>query len=120
MWKLFLKNIRYNIDTMMRRERLNQKNNPIVGCNIKRLRIEQNLRNVDITSMLQLKGIRLGTSTLSKIERGTTNPPIELLIALTDILQCDYNAFFYIEEEELEESKESEEGKEQGEDKKGI
>ncbi len=66
----------------------------IIGSNIKRLREKCQLRNVDVVTQLQLEGVSLTTSTLSKIERGTSNPSVRLLIALTKIFQSDFNAFF--------------------------
>jgi len=79
---------------MGKQERINQAKNPIIGRNIKRMRKERHLRNVDVVTRLQLKGIEVSTSTLSKIERGYSNPPVNVLIALTEIFQCDFNAFF--------------------------
>lgn len=75
-------------------ERINQRTNHLVGTNIRKLRIENKLRNVDVVAKLQLQGIEITTSTLSKIETGTNNPSVDVLVALTDILHCDYNAFF--------------------------
>ena len=75
-------------------EKINQKQQPLIGKNIERLRKECNLRNVDVVTRLQLKGIEVSTSTLSKVERGYSNPTVKMLIALTDIFQCDFNAFF--------------------------
>lgn len=66
----------------------------IIGSNIKRLREKCQLRNVDVVTQLQLEGVSLTTSTLSKIERGTSNPSVRLLIALTKIFRSDFNAFF--------------------------
>lgn len=79
---------------MGKEEKINQSKNPIVGRNIERLRRENNLRNMDVVTRLQLKGVEVSTSTLSKIERGYSNPTVKMLIALTDIFRCDYNAFF--------------------------
>lgn len=75
-------------------ERINQRTNNLVGKNIRKLRINRKLRNVDIVAKLQLHGVEITTSTYSKVESGTNNPSVDLLIALTDILRCDYNAFF--------------------------
>lgn len=78
----------------MRQARINQRTNNLVGTNIRKLRLRRNLRNADIVAKLQLEGVEISTSTYSKVEKGTNNPSVDLLIALTDILQCDYNAFF--------------------------
>ncbi len=75
-------------------ERVNQHKNPIVGKNIKRLRKEQKMKSVDVIAKLQLKGLNVNVGTFSKIENGYNNPSVDLLIALTDILGCDFNAFF--------------------------
>ena len=63
-------------------ERVNQHKNPIVGRNIKRLRKEHNMKSIDVIARLQLKGLNVNVGTFSKV------------IALTDILDCDFNAFF--------------------------
>lgn len=73
---------------------MNQRTNHLLGSNIKRLREEKGLRNRDIVAQLQLRGIEISTGTYSKVELGLNNPSVDLLIALTDILGCDYNAFF--------------------------
>lgn len=75
-------------------ERVNQRTNHLLGNNIKRLRIEQGFRNKDIVAQLQLRSVEISTGTYSKVEMGLNNPSVELLIALTDILECDFNAFF--------------------------
>jgi len=80
-------------------ERINQRENHLVGNNIKRLRLESGLRNKDIVARLQTRGVDITTGTYSKIEMGLNNPSVNLLIALTDIFECDFNAFFFREEE---------------------
>lgn len=79
---------------MVNVERINQRTNHLVGTNIRRLRIESGLRNKDIVTQLQLRGIEISTGTFSKIEMGLNNPCVDLLIALTELLSCDYNDFF--------------------------
>ncbi|MCI5740303.1 MAG: helix-turn-helix transcriptional regulator [Lachnospiraceae bacterium] len=75
-------------------ERVNQRTNHLLGTNIKKLRIQKELRNKDIVAQLQLRGVEISTGTYSKVEMGLNNPSVDLLIALTDILECDFNAFF--------------------------
>lgn len=65
-----------------------------MGNNIKKLRVEKGLRNRDTVAQLQLRGVEISTGTYSKVEMGLNNPSVDLLIALTDILECDFNAFF--------------------------
>lgn len=75
-------------------ERINQHKDPLVGTNLRRLRAKKGLMNKEIVAQLQLRGIDITTGTYSKVELGLNNPSVDLLIALTDILKCDYNSFF--------------------------
>lgn len=78
-------------------ERINQHLNPIVGANIRRLRNEQNMKAVDVIAKLQLKGVNVTTGIFSKVENGRNNPTVNMLIALTEIFNCDFNEFFKIQ-----------------------
>lgn len=75
-------------------ERVNQRENHLLGQNIKRLRLEKGIRNKDIVAQLQVRGVEISTGTYSKVEMGLNNPSVDMLIALTDIFKCDFNAFF--------------------------
>lgn len=75
-------------------DRVNQRENHLLGENIKRLRIEHNLRNCDVLAQLQLRGVDIARSTYSKIELGVNNPTVDLLIALADFYQVSFDEFF--------------------------
>ena len=75
-------------------DRVNQRENHLLGENIKRLRIEHNLRNCDVLAQLQLRGVDIVRSTYSKIEMGLNNPTVDLLIALADFYQVSFDEFF--------------------------
>lgn len=75
-------------------DRVNQRTNHLLGENIKKLRIERGLRNRDVLAQLQLRGIDIARSTYSKVEMGLNNPTVDMLIALTEIFECDFNALF--------------------------
>ena len=75
-------------------DRVNQRTNHLLGENIRKLRLEKGIRNKDIVAQLQVHGGEVSTGTYSKIELGINNPSVDLLIALTEILDCDFNAFF--------------------------
>jgi len=75
-------------------DRVNQRTNHLLGNNIRTLRVKKGIRNKDIVARLQLMGVEISTGTYSKVEMGLNNPSVDLLIALTEILDCDYNAFF--------------------------
>ena len=75
-------------------DRVNQRDNHLLGENIKRLRLEHNLRNCDVLAQLQLRGVDIARSTYSKIEIGLNNPTVDLLIALADFYQVSFDEFF--------------------------
>ena len=75
-------------------DRVNQRTNHLLGSNIKRLREYNKLRNIDVITQLQLRGVSISSSTYSKVEMGLNNPSVDMLIALTDIFNCDFNEFF--------------------------
>jgi transcriptional regulator with XRE-family HTH domain len=75
-------------------ERINQHRNPLVGTNIRRLRKEQNMKAIDVIAQLQLRDVYVTTGIFSKVEHGYNNPSVDMLIALTEIFKCDFNAFF--------------------------
>lgn len=75
-------------------DRVNQRTKHLLGENIRKLRLEKGIRNKDIVAQLQVHGVEVSTGTYSKIELGINNPSVDLLIALTEILDCDFNAFF--------------------------
>lgn len=51
-------------------ERINQRQNHLLGTNIKRLRLERGLRNCDVICQLQLRGIDICFSSYFKVEAG--------------------------------------------------
>lgn len=75
-------------------ERVNQRENHLLGSNMRKLRKAKGLRNRDVLAQLQLRGIDIARSTYSKMELGINNPTVDVLIALTEILDCDFNALF--------------------------
>lgn len=75
-------------------DRINQRENHLLGYNIKRLRLESNLRNCEVLAQLQLRGVDIARSTYSKVEMGLNNPTVDMLIALADFYQVSYDEFF--------------------------
>lgn len=67
-----------------------------IGTNIKYLRKSRNMKQTDVLAKLQLLGIEISIYSYSKIENGKQNPTVSLLVALTKVFCCDYNAFFSI------------------------
>lgn len=65
-----------------------------IGHTIRDLRKKANLTQEQVTARLQLQGIEISRSSYSQIECGTYNIRISELVALADLFQVDYNAFF--------------------------
>lgn len=75
-------------------ERINQHNNPVIGSNIRRLRLERNMKAIDVIAKLQLKEVNVTTGIFSKVEHGLNNPTVDMIIALKEIFNVDYDEFF--------------------------
>lgn len=75
-------------------DRINQRENHLLGKNIKRLRVAHGLRNCEVLTQLQLRGVDISSSTYSKVEMGLNNPTVDMIIALADIYQVHYDEFF--------------------------
>ena len=80
---------------MNKAERVKRGSSPIIGQNIRCLREQKHLRNMDLVAKLQLEGIPISASTLSKIEQGASTPSTEHLVALRGILGWDFSDFFH-------------------------
>ncbi len=61
-----------------------------MGKNIRRLRMEQNMKQDEVAAKLQLAGVDISRGTYAKIESGNRNLFTEELIALKQILNCSY------------------------------
>lgn len=75
-------------------DRVNQRTNHLLGKNLRKLREKNDLKNKDVVARLQVMDINVNSAILSKVECGTNNPSVDLLIGLTKIYNCDFNAFF--------------------------
>ena len=75
-------------------ERINQHKNPIIGSNIRRLRAERNMKATEVIAKLQLKNINVTTGIFSKVEHGLNNPTVDMIIALREIFNVDFEEFF--------------------------
>lgn len=65
-----------------------------IGNNIRNLRKKSGLTQEQVVARLQLQGIEISRSSYSQIECGTYNIRVSELIALADLFQVDFNAFF--------------------------
>lgn len=65
-----------------------------IGVNIKKLRKAKGLTQLEVIAKLHLMGLEMTQSTYSKLETNRMNIKVSELVALTRILDTDYNAFF--------------------------
>ncbi|MCM1126900.1 MAG: helix-turn-helix domain-containing protein [Lachnospiraceae bacterium] len=65
-----------------------------IGSAIRALRKQAGLTQEQVITHLQLQGLDISRSSYSQIECGTYNIRISELIALADLFQVDFNAFF--------------------------
>lgn len=65
-----------------------------LGNNIRNLRKQSHLTQEQVVARLQLKGLEISRSSYSQIECGTYNIRVSELIALAELFQVDFNAFF--------------------------
>ena len=65
-----------------------------IGNNIRFLRKQNGFTQEQVVTRLQLQGIEIYRSSYSQIECGTYNIRVSELIALAELFQVDYNAFF--------------------------
>ena len=69
-------------------------NNEIFGRNIQNIRIARGLTQEQTVMQLQLLGSPLSRSTYSLIELGRGNIFVSDLVALKEVFQTEYDAFF--------------------------
>ena len=70
------------------------KQDACIGRNIRNMRIAANLTQEQVTVQLQLAGCDISRSIYSQIERGTYNIRVSELVALKNLFDVEYNAFF--------------------------
>lgn len=66
----------------------------VLGCNIKRIRTEQDISQKELAAKLNCS-----VKHLSSIENGRANPSLEFVEKLSTVLKVNYSALFYTEEE---------------------
>ncbi len=79
---------------MVGESRIIQVNDVNIGDNIRKLRLEAGLKQVSIVKRLQLTGCDVSIYSYNRIEKGTQNPTVSLLLHICDILSCDMNQLF--------------------------
>jgi transcriptional regulator with XRE-family HTH domain len=62
-----------------------------IGANIRRIRLEQGVKQTELVNMLQLQDINITREMLVKIERGIHHIPASMLRAIRDCLHTTYD-----------------------------
>ena len=65
-----------------------------IGANIKNLREHAGFRQSEFVSRLQVSGIDISVFSYNRIEKGTQNPTVSLLLLICKLLHCDMNDIF--------------------------
>ena len=65
-----------------------------IGENITKLRKLKNISQKDMVALLQLQGIEVSIYSYNRIEKGTQNPTVSVLLGCCKVLACDMNAIF--------------------------
>ena len=78
-----------------------------IGGNIRRLREQAGLKQVDLVAKLQVEGIDISVFSYNRIEKGTQNPTVSLLLTLCSLLHCDMNTLFGMVKDNQGESSDS-------------
>ena len=63
-----------------------------IGANIRRIRKEKKIKQVELVRLLQLEGVEMSRETLVKIERGTQHIRASQLQGIRDALHTTYDA----------------------------
>lgn len=73
-----------------------------MGANLRALRLSSGLSQEKLCAELQRRGCDIGRTTYEKYERGELNIRISVLVALRQLYNCSYDAFFDGLEDDLE------------------
>lgn len=65
-----------------------------IGENIRSLRIKSGYKQTQIVNQLQLSGYDISTFSYNRIEKGTQNPTVSLILHLCNLFDCDVNTLF--------------------------
>ena len=79
---------------MVKENRIIQVKDINIGNNIRKYRKQAGYKQIDMVTRLQLAGYDISTFSYNRIEKGTQNPTVSLLLHLCNILSCDMNELF--------------------------
>ncbi len=82
---------------MVKEHRIIQVDDKSIGDNIKKYRNQSGYKQTDLVEQLQLAGYDISVYSYNRIEKGTQNPTVSLLLHLCNLLSCDMNQLFGLE-----------------------
>lgn len=65
-----------------------------IGENIRRFRERSGFSQAALVRKLQIAGVDISVYSYNRIEKGTQNPTVSLLLTLCPLLRCDMNDLF--------------------------
>ena len=83
-------------------DRVIQINDVNIGSNLKRLRERAGFKQAELVRKIQLSGIDISVFSYNRIEKGTQNPTVSLLLLLCTLFKCDMNAIFGLDSHNLD------------------
>ena len=69
-------------------------NPPLIESNLRRLRLERNMKASDFVRCLEEYGVHISASSYCHVEHGRVYHSIALLEAASKVFDCDFNEFF--------------------------
>ena len=65
-----------------------------IGGNIQKIRYSRKLTQDQVIAKMNLMGIQISKSTYAKLETNRLNIKVSELVAMKEILECEFNDFF--------------------------
>ena len=65
-----------------------------IGGNIQKIRYSRKLTQDQVIAKMNLMGIQISKSTYAKLETNRMNINVSELVAMKEILECEFNDFF--------------------------
>ncbi len=76
------------------KDRVIQVHDVNIGENIRRYREKNAVSQAALVRKLQIAGVDVSVYSYNRIEKGTQNPTVSLLLTLCELLRCDMNDLF--------------------------
>ena len=77
-----------------RADRVIQARDASIGEHIRKYRLRAGYKQTELVRKLQIAGVDISVFSYNRVERGTQNPTVSLLLTLCSLLHCDMNDLF--------------------------